>query len=364
MKTEPLESVEDRVADMMPSGIEYQLPEAWAARFAAMDIRKESPSSLVNFLTCPLKWFVERHSGMPPKDEIVMAALVGTFVHRVLEVFYSEPAHLRTEDLLMDTFEVAWEELTKGDGTDGIVPMEVMRDFEKLQSQVYAQDAQRGRFYKIAQDCLLATWDFDGDPAELEVLSNEGWIKGEQGCVRITGRIDRTIKGPGATEIIQDYKTGKAPVLKQDENGKNIVDPLSPTFIPAGLYAWMRTRAQAAEGPDVEFLPLKVKSIQLLYLAHMRRFTLNVTPELIHTMDTLVSEVVKAMDEVADTGRIIAVPSEAADNPPCRWCPIVDVCPAWSDESPEDAMDDLEDFVAAKISEKKKAKNGAKTTGR
>jgi CRISPR/Cas system-associated exonuclease Cas4 (RecB family) len=334
MKTKPLESVEERVTNMMPSGIEYQLPEGWAAKFSAMDIRKESPSSLVNFLTCPLKWFVERHSGMPPKDEIVMAALVGTFVHRILEVFYSEPAHLRTEDLLMETFEVAWEELTKGDGTDGIVPAEVMRDFEKLQSQVYAQDAQRGRFYKIAQDCLLATWDFDGDPAELEVLSNEGWIKGEQGCVRITGRIDRTIKGPGATEIIQDYKTGKAPVLEKDE------------------------------GPDVEFLPLKVKSIQLLYMAHMKRFTLNVTPELLHTMDTLVSEVVKAMDEVADTGKIIAVPTDSVETPPCRWCPIVDICPAWSDEKPEDAMADLEDFVAAKISEKKKAKNGSKTTGR
>jgi adenine-specific DNA glycosylase len=96
----------------------------------------------------------------------------------------------------------------------------------------------------------------------------------------------------------------------------------------------------------------------------MKRFTLNVTPELLHTMDTLVTEVVKAMDEVADTGKIIAVPTDSVETPPCRWCPIVDICPAWSDEKPEDAMADLEDFVAAKISEKKKAKNGSKTTGR
>lgn len=345
---------------MMPRGIEYQLPQEWASKYAALELRKESPSSLVNFLTCPLKWFVERHSGMPPKEEIVLAALVGTFVHRVLEVFYSEPAHLRTEDLLMDTFEFAWKELTTGDGSDGIIPPEVMRDFEQLQSQVYQKDAQRGRFYKIAQDCLLATWDFDGDPSELEVLSNEGWIKGQLRNVRITGRIDRTIKGRGATEIIQDYKTGKAPVLKD-----GFVDPLSPTFIPAGLYAWMRTRAQETEDKDVEFLPLKVKAIQLLYLAHMKRYTLNVTPELLHTMDTLVSEVVAEMDKVADTGKIIAVPTESEDDPPCRWCPIVSICPAWSDESPEDAMDDLVDFVDAKIEEKKKKKNSStKNLGR
>lgn len=343
--TTPLESAEDRVEALIPSGAEYELPEKWLTRFADLQLRKESPSSVVNFLTCPLKWFVERHSGMPQSDEINPAALVGTFVHRILEVYYSEPASMRTEDLLMDTFELGWKELTEGDGSDGIIPPELMRDFQKMQSQVFQKDAQRGRFYKLAADCLLATFDFDGDPAELEVLSNEMWVRGKRGSVAINGKIDRIIKARGSFEIIQDYKTGKAPVVKD-----GIVDPLSLTFIPVGLYAWMRSRA-LEEKSKGNILPLQVKSVQLLYLAHLKRFTLKVTPELLHTMDVLVDEVVRAMDDVADSGWIVAKPSDSKDDPPCRWCPIVSVCPEWNDK--EDPMEDLVAFVDSKIEAKK-----------
>lgn len=353
--TKPLESAEDRVDKIIPRGTEYELPEKWLTRFAELDIRKESPSSVVNFLTCPLKWFVERHSGMPQNDEINMAALVGTFVHRILEVFYSEPANLRDEDLLMETFELGWKELTEGDGSDGIMPPDVMKDFKKLQSQVFQKDAQRGRFYKLAADCLLATFDFDGDPAELEVLSNEMWVRGNRGVVRINGKIDRIIKAPGSFEIIQDYKTGKAPVVKD-----GIVDPLSLTFIPVGLYAWMRTRALEKNNKG-NILPLQVKSVQLLYLAHLKRFTLKVTPELLHTMDILVEEVVKAMDEVADSGWIVAKPSDSKEDPPCRWCPIATVCPEWNDN--DDPMKDLVAFVDDKIEAKKLLQVSSTTKG-
>lgn len=351
------ERIEGRVGEIMPRGKAFDLPEAWRARYAGLDVRKESPSSIVRFLGCQLQWFTERHSGMPPEDEVKPAPLMGTFVHRVLEVFYSEPPHLRTEDLLFDTFEAAWEELVKGDGSDGIIPPELMRDFERLQEQAGnadARDAQRGRLYRLAQECLDSVYAFDGDPAELEVLSNEGWIRGEHGSVRINGRIDRTVKGRGATEIIQDYKTGKTPKIKD-----GFVDPLSPTFIPAGLYAWMRTRAQESEGADAEFAPLRVRSIQLLYLAHMKRYTLNVTEELLYTMDTLVKEVVAAMDEVAQTGKVKASPASGPTDAPCRWCPIVDACPVWSTaRTDEDAIDELEQFVKDKIDQKKARAKG------
>lgn len=77
------------------------LPDDWWEPLTYRSDWYESPSSINSFVACPLRWYLERYSNLPG-GEASFPSVVGSLVHRILEVFYSEPQHLRTENLLRD----------------------------------------------------------------------------------------------------------------------------------------------------------------------------------------------------------------------------------------------------------------------
>ena len=321
----------DRVDDMIPGldmdgAVEVDLPFEWSTAFAEK-VRKESPSSIVNFLSCPLKWYIERHAPIPGDDEVSVFAFAGTVAHRMLEVFYSEPAKFRTHKMLGEIRELVWDAIETANLDDGIVDREIVETYAKLMEQAptnsrypTTEARQQRKLHELVDKAMDNLYDIE-DPKGVELISNEGWLRMMSNGIRVNGRFDRAQQGPGGTEL-DDWKTGKAPDLDPDETP----DILNPVFIPAGMYAAMYLQMNADE-----LLPPKVDHVKLIYLAHRKVFTIPINDRRVAMIERLVDKVTSLMNRMAKEGTLIATPASRKDRGQCGYCPLVDICPAWTD---------------------------------
>ena len=153
--------------------------------------RSFSVSSAGLFNQCPRRWrfrYVEKRSD-PPGE----AALLGTFVHRVLELLCAEPAGGRTTDRARELAATAWPE-TRDDGNFIALALD--------------DDAQR-QFRWRGWTAIENLWEFE-DPAQVEVEATEAKVSATVGGVPFFGIIDR-LDNTADGLVVTDYKTGKAP---------------------------------------------------------------------------------------------------------------------------------------------------------
>jgi RecB family exonuclease len=334
---EQIEAEVDKVLPSESAGVVVELPEEWVKSFNAKS-RSESPSSIVSYLQCPLRWFVDRHAPFERIKSPTRWTVLGTFVHRVLEVFYSEPAHLRSQKLLMETYEYAYELLEKNDTEDGLIDKSLAEDYQiTLESDKYGrasvQKYMRTRSREIVEGYLD---NFEPDPEEVEVISNETWVRGEINGVKIQGKIDRVIPDDEDGEIIEDYKTGKTVGITSDFKGPRVFEK---TLIPAGIYAWLRM-----EMTRKELLPSKVTSVRLLYIGaspEPESVSINVNDNTVERIRSLISAITLDMDAMVNKDKeilAIAAPKNGDRRGYCEYCPILKDCPAWTNS---DSLDDI-----------------------
>lgn len=335
-----------RIEEMVPSTKGYDLPPHWVSP----EVRKESPSSLVTFLSCPMKWYLQRHSPLPRESDVSKYSLIGDIVHRVAEVFYSEPAELRTEQLLRNIFDALWIALKQEDRDSGIVPDDMVDAFLKLQEDEERRapgksDSLRGFIFNRVAECINNITAFDGDPSALRVAAVEKWVRYTSNRVRFNGKIDRVQYGKGGDLVLVDYKTGRPPSGTDTAE----VDVLDPRFIPLGMYALMTDTTNGA-GP----MEPRVRSVRLHYLqtdtsrdeeGELHRLTLRVTDEVLSDVRDLVDAVTTSMNEVLDTRNIPTRRVSDNDPGPCKWCPFTAVCPAWN----EGDMDKMIGYVDEQV---------------
>lgn len=307
------------------------MPDSFRAAWAAKSERWESPSSIVSFLECPLQWFAKRHAfklyeetgdtvlGItePLWDPPNKWAVGGTLAHRALEVFYSEPAHLRGEDLLEDVFDHAWSCLRQGDVKDGIITKSILKDFEQmLEGETGNRAAFLSQFRRQYRDITLADFDIE-DPEQIDVEANESSIFLSRGTLRVRGKIDRVDRTLRGERIVVDYKTGKSP--GGDVNVFNL------KFLPAGIYA-----LAMEEEPTTSVARRPVAGVRLLYLASAERYNIKVTDDMLMDVEDIVGMVNSEMLAIAERGTIPVAPADAADQMPCKYCPIRATCPVWN----------------------------------
>lgn len=305
-------SVEDLVNDAMPQGEIYTMPEEWRSALAEIPQRYESPSSIRSYMTCPLRWYLERYSDLESQPS-GFPAVVGSFVHRVLEVFYSEPAHYRNFDLLNRTFRTAWDAIKQNSGT-GIIPPDLQAEFEMLEELATNPDGMRGGFFSKARKCIEAVPDFDEDPSAVNVIKTETWVRTKQNGIIIRGKIDREIKAPLGGSIIQDWKTGKM-LPHEDEK----VSVLSDSFIPIGLYALMRSRGNQPDGMDSQL----VSSVQLLYLDPRVKYNLKIRKGTLEQVEMMLHRVTEEMNNTVMTGEMVVDSEAHLEDGTCDWCPAM-----------------------------------------
>lgn len=153
--------------------------------------RSFSVSSAGTWQQCPRRWrfrYIEKRSD-PPGE----AAVLGTFVHRVLELLCVEPAGSRTIARARELATKTWPE-TRED------PNYIALDLN--------EDAQR-QFKWRSWTAIENLWQIE-NPDEVEVQAVESKIQATVGGVPFYGIVDRLDLEPDGL-VVTDYKTGKVP---------------------------------------------------------------------------------------------------------------------------------------------------------
>ena len=243
-----------------------------------------SPSSIATFRQCPLKYKFSRIDGItePPTE----ATLLGTFVHEVLENFYSQEPHLRNAQLAKSLLAEIWTKYA-----DDVAKVlrnnpETLRNF-------------RWRAWWCVENVMkmedFSSLQFDGIETELNA---------EIDGVRIKGFVDRWVQNDDKI-VIADYKTGKVPRAPwQDDKFDQLL-----------IYGIILS----------EMLQKPLGSVELLYIAHGKSLTKTPTEDDIARVKAEIVETRKAIDERCESGVFEATPSNL-----CSWCHYKTICPEWS----------------------------------
>lgn len=267
--------------------------------------QSESPSSIKSFLGCPGGWFAERY--VLPRTPSTYPAVVGTFVHRILECHYNGPEDTWTDANLKDTFRKSWRELC-GDDPLLMIPKDLKDEFDALDDE--GKGWFRGGFYNKSRDALANLSLFDPEPENMNIHVNEIRGRIESNGIVINGKIDRIQLDEDGNEIIEDWKTGRDP----DES--EALEVTSKSFIPVGIYALMRDKPAADAGREVS-------AVELLFLKSGNCYSIKANEKMVTTAKTLVNSTTLAMKEVQDRKVLPLVPS--SDN--CVFCPLKKFCP-------------------------------------
>lgn len=311
--------------------INVTLPSDLAEEFREAKL-SESPSSIVSFRGCPMKWYLERYSGLP-RSPSNYAASMGSFIHRILESFYNELPQYRTEKILKKTWVDAFNQVVdEKPGENGLVDEGLLKDIlsalnEAAKEKDFSEDSYFEKFEKESWEFTKNIYNFDENPKTLDVVSNESWIHFYVNGIRILGRVDRTIRKADGSIHIQDYKTGKKPW------DRAIHDFSYSTFTPCGIYSLASSmpekhKMEAVDDPEID--PSKVQGVDLLYLKENMEYSFEVNSEELQKVSNIVHETTESMKTHQETGVIPANKSAKPDWGDCRFCPLSGKCPAWT----------------------------------
>ena len=331
--------VTEAIEEILPHGTSYQMPQHLHQKLLDKPFLKESPSSFRVYLACPLRWYLERYAEIPPDDSPVDEynrwGVLGNFVHRVMQLFYDEPAPLRTEKLLTDLFNFCMDELIDAGKTGAIES-----DLSKGYAYVIKNDPWHKRaphkfgpfeswLEEEAEKLIFNVYEFDENPEETEILGNELWVNGKRNGVKFSGKIDKIEISPTGGLIIDDYKTGKTPAADEE------VEITSESYIAMGMYGVFYENDQ---------YPRKSK-IRLLYLKTGDKYVINLTPRRIELVEEMLDRVTKQMVEVRETGSIMAVPANFSNAGQCAHCPASGECPAYQENQDDTGPDSFKPLM-------------------
>jgi putative RecB family exonuclease len=245
-----------------------------------------SASSIGTFQQCPLKFKFNKIDQIP--DEPGEAAMLGNFVHDILENLYGFPSEERTLDVAKivakDVWDSSWEQ----------------------QVSFYIRNKEKLRMFRWqAWWCVENLWKVE-DPQLIEPDGLEFEVYGSVGGVTIKGFIDRySVSEETGQIIVSDYKTGKTPKPQY----------LDDKFFQLHIYANLLEGMGAGE----------VGELELLYLKDGVKRAREVKEEdKIKTIE-IVQETKSEVDNRCSSGNFEPLKSIL-----CNWCSYKNICPAWN----------------------------------
>ena len=239
-----------------------------------------SPSSAGTFRQCRRRWqfrYIE-HRPDPPG----IPALVGTFVHRVLEDLLHLPTVDRTVETARKLARAIWPEV---------------QDHEAYVALGLDADAGRGVRWQAWR--LVEAYFAMEDPADVDVVQREQRIECELDGVPFVGIVDRVERLDDAL-VVTDYKTGRAPSPRYEAD---------------------RLRQVLLYAAGLDEIGQRPASARLMYIG-TRSVECAVTPE-------AMAEVrVELAGTWADMTTAIGQETfEPTVGPLCNWCPYSPDCP-------------------------------------
>jgi putative RecB family exonuclease len=245
-----------------------------------------SVSSIQTFQQCPLKFKFNKIDLI--QDAPGEAAILGNFVHDVLELMYKQDKESRTQNLAKFYARQLWDEVW----SHNVKPLNLT-------------DEQIRRFRWSAWWCIENLWKIE-NPQEISPIAMEHEVNVEIGGVKIKGFIDRFSQSEDSLMLtVTDYKTGKTP-RKEFQDDK---------FFQLNVYA----KALSLSGIG------EVDHAELLYLKDGVRLKRDITDKGINETVETIQRVKSEIDESCNTGNFPAVTSVL-----CGWCSYKPICPKWN----------------------------------
>lgn len=147
------------------------------------------------FEQCPKRWRFRYIDKLP--DPPGLAALVGTFAHRVLEMLLQEQPEDRTSEQAKILATSSWPDFA------------ARQDYQRLRL-----DEQQTRDFKWrAWHAIEGLWVLE-DPATVKVRAVEVKVKSMLGDIPFTGVVDRIDLEPDGRVVVTDYKSGRYPPMR------------------------------------------------------------------------------------------------------------------------------------------------------
>jgi putative RecB family exonuclease len=197
-----------------------------------------SPSSLNAYLACPTRWAYDKVVCLPTVTS--MPAMIGTHVHRVLEIVMGREPAERTLDAALA---IHRDELVRCEGFarrlspdwEPTHPDEVDTAAIDDALGVHADDGHTHRFVfdlltivpdttelaRRAEAGVRAYFTMSKDPSAVQVVAVEAAIRSAwttpSGVVPVRGIIDRVDRHPDGSLICWDYKSGSSPDPRFDD---------------------------------------------------------------------------------------------------------------------------------------------------
>lgn len=287
---------------------QLQAPGVRGGAEAGQDWRPAlSASRAKEYQRCPLQYRLHVVDRM--KEPPTQATARGTLVHSVLENLYDAPAAERTREAAQELVTPLWEAMKENnDEVSALFP--TVEEFSEWMAQT--RDMV-DHYFRIE------------DPRWLEPYGRESHVVAHtpEG-VRLRGFIDRIDRAPNGALRVVDYKTGRAP---------------SPRFQEDALFQ-MRFYALLLQLTDR--LPART---QLLYLKSGQVLTFD--PEAAD-IERFRFEIARLWDAIeADARRGAFAPRK---NPLCNWCGVRAACPLFGGTTPPLPEDGIEKLLQTRAS--------------
>lgn len=262
-----------------------------------------SPSRALDFVSCPLKFRYRAIDKLPdPPSE---AALRGTLVHAVLEQMYKQAPEGRTQEHAFSLLGPEWEKLSQ----------------EEYARQVVPTEAAEQELLEVSRSLLQSYFRIE-NPQLLAPAAMEQFIRTKIGNLNVCGFIDRVDLSPTGQVRIVDYKTGKSPSVRfQDDKIFQML-----------FYAMMWQSDRGA-------LPAR---LQLIFLKDGKVLTIDPTPQQVEQMQ---ERVLGIWNQIETAARQHAF--RPRRSPLCRWCAFKDYCPAFGGTEPPQAEDATAHLLSA-----------------
>lgn len=294
-----------------------------------------SPSRAKDFMQCPQLFYFKTILGL--KTPPTKATLKGTLAHHAFEhIFDHEPSD-RTVSLAVSYVKPAWEAMVDPfvdrnlfkEGTPGHsvrTKLNAFADLHELGSESYLKlKSEADEFSALFSDGaseiskflfdveqVVLKWFSMENPQKFTPLYREKYLNSSIGKAPVHGYIDRIdliTNDTNDSYYISDYKTGKMPSLRFQDDA----------FFQLGLYALL---LQNYTG----YIP---KQIRLIYVNEGRQeavLTKNITPEYLALVKGKIESVWSGITKAANTDSFKPKPQVL-----CDWCHFKDICPAFSD---------------------------------
>jgi putative RecB family exonuclease len=244
-----------------------------------------SPSSIDLWHQCPRKFHAEKYEGHTGGTS--EAALLGTYIHLILEHLMEQPAHLRTAATARHITTEAWRTFSTSP------------DWTTWTTDTHGTDPQAFRRQAWTSVCTYLETE---DVTAIDVLATERFLRGTLNGVPVRGIVDRLDRSPDGTITVSDYKSGKVPA-PQFRGSK---------LRQLNLYAALvhhNDGQQPTHG-------------RLLFTTYGKIITTAITDDTIADATHTAQRVWNDVGEAEATGEW---PTHVG--PLCGWCPFVADCP-------------------------------------